>query len=80
MAAESRADDISRYSFLVMFANDELIDAGELAFIERLALADGIVDEAEREVLRGIFARVDTARLAPAVRAEIDDFRARYGI
>ncbi len=80
MAAESRADDISRYSFLVMFANDELIDAGELAFIERLALSDGIVDEAEREVLRGIFARVDTARLAPAVRDEIDTFRARYGI
>lgn len=80
MAADSRADDISRYSFLVMFANDDLIDADELAFIERLALADGMVDAAEREVLRGIFARVDTTRLAPAVRVEIAAFRARYGI
>jgi len=80
MAANSSADDISRYSFLVMFANDDLIDAGELAFIERLALDDGTIDDAEREVLRGIFARVDSTRLAPDVRAEIAAFRSRYGI
>jgi hypothetical protein len=78
--SHSGAGDIERYSFLVMFANDGLIDAAELAFCERLALADGIVDDDERDVLRRIFGRVDPTHLAPEVRAEIAAFRARYAI
>ncbi|MEQ8663714.1 MAG: hypothetical protein RLW62_23090 [Gammaproteobacteria bacterium] len=80
MAADSRADAIARYSFLVAFADDDLLDAGELAFIERLALADGAVDADERATLRAIFARVDRARLAAEVRVELDAFCARHGI
>ncbi|MEQ8231109.1 MAG: hypothetical protein RLW61_07160 [Gammaproteobacteria bacterium] len=80
MNPDSRADDIARYAFLVVFANDDLIDAGELAFMERIALADGVVDAAERATLRAIFDRVDAARLAPEVRAEVAAFRARHGI
>lgn len=80
MQDESRAGDIARYSFLVMFANDRLIDAAELAFVERLALSDGVVDEAEKSALRAIFARVDPSALEPAVVAEIVAFRARFAI
>ncbi|MCB1749565.1 MAG: hypothetical protein H6977_03360 [Gammaproteobacteria bacterium] len=80
MESRSNADAIECYSFLVMFANDGLIDAAELAFCEKLALADGVVDDDERDVLRRIFSRVDPARLAPQVRDEIASFRARYGI
>lgn len=80
MPPDSRAREIRNYSFLVMFANDGIIDAAELRFVERLALADRDVDEEEREVLRGIFGRVDPARLAPEVRAEIERFRADWDI
>lgn len=68
------------YSFLVMFANDATIDAAELQFLERLALEDQQVDEAERDVLRSIFERVDEADLSSDVREEIKRFRARYRI
>ena len=80
MVSASRAQDIVGYSFLVMFANDGVIDAAELGFLEHLALADGTVDDDEREALRRIFARVVPERLAPAVAAEIAAFRARHGI
>jgi len=80
MHDRSRAGDIARYSFLVMFANDRVIDSAELAFVERLALADGVVDEAEKAALRAIFARVDPDALGPAVAAEIAAFRTRFDI
>lgn len=80
MSHESRAADLIGYSFLVMFANDGVIDADELHFLEHLALADDEIDDAEREALRGIFARVDLDRLAPALRQEIEDFRRRYTV
>lgn len=80
MTSDSRAREIANYSFLVMFANDGLIDAAELAFVERLALADREIDAAEREVLRNIFGRVKPERLAPDVAAEIARFRAAWDI
>ena len=46
----SKAGDILRYSFLRVFANDATIDQEELDFMQRLALEDGEVDEAERKV------------------------------
>ena len=77
---ESNARRLAAYSFLVVFANDGTIDAAELAMIERLALEDRQIDDREREVLRNIFARAEAAGLAPEVRAEIQDFRARFGV
>ncbi len=76
----SRAGDIQRYSFLTVFANDATIDADELAFMQRLALADGKVDDREREVLRDIFSRVSEDTVAPEVWAEIQSFQSIYGI
>jgi len=80
MSDGSKADEIRRYSFLVMFANDDIIDADELRFLEKLTLADSAVDDDERAALRIIFARVDERKLDAAVRGEIARFRAEYDI
>jgi tellurite resistance protein len=76
----SQSDAIMRYSFLVAFANDGTIDADELAFIERLALRDGVVDDEERAVLSQIFGRLSEDKLAAPVWAEIQDFKRRFRI
>jgi hypothetical protein len=71
---------IMQYSFLRVFANDGLIDPAELGMLQKLALEDGKVDDRERAVLSGIFARVDLATVDPSVRDEILRFKAEYGI
>lgn len=76
----SRAGDIQRYSFLKVFANDATIDADELAFMEKLALADGKVDERERATLEAIFSRVSESTVTPEVWAEMERFKAEHGI
>jgi len=68
------------YSFLVAFADDDLIEADELVFLERIALSDGKIDDAERAALQAIFARVDETRTAQKVLDEIRRFRAQYAI
>ena len=80
MEKHSNAKEIVNYSFLVVFANDDTIDEGELHMLERLALEDGVVDEEEKKALRGIFSRVDRDRLSDLVRTEIDEFCAKYDI
>ncbi len=77
---ESAWNRIMQYSFLVAFANDGTIDADELAFIQRLALEDGVVDEDERHVLGRIFSRVGPDMVTPEVWAEIRSFCDRFGI
>ena len=76
----SNWSQILQYSFLKVFADDEMIDAGEWAVLKKLALADGVVDEQERMALAKIFDRVDPKSLDPKVRAEIESFRAEHGI
>ena len=71
---------ILQYSFLKVFADDEMIDAGEWAVLKKLALAEGVVDAQERVVLGRIFDRVDPKSLDPKVREEIAAFRAEHGI
>jgi hypothetical protein len=80
MHESSGAGALERYSFLVVFANDGVIDADELRFMEHLALSDGVIDDEEREVLRAIFTRVDRSATSAAVQQEIRAFRARFGI
>jgi tellurite resistance protein len=74
----SRAREIMNYSFLVAFADDGTIDEGELAFIKRLALKDGVLDDKEKEVLQKIFGKLDEDTLSPTVLAEIRAFRKEY--
>ena len=73
-------NQILQYSFLKVFADDEMIDANEWATLKKLALADGVVDTQERMVLAKIFDRVDPKSLDPKVREEIECFRAEHGI
>ena len=76
----SKAKEIIGYSFLHIFANDRTIDENELAFIERLALEDGIVDDQEKEVLKGIFARVSEDMVTAEVWEEIQRFKLQHNI
>ena len=71
---------IMQYSFLQVFANDGTIDAQELAMLERLAMADGHVDDRERNVLANIFSRVGADTVAPNVWTQIQAFKARHAI
>lgn len=75
MSNQSRAKELIGYSFLVVFANDDTIDEGELLLMEKLALEDHVVDEDEKKALRAIFDRVDTQKLAAQVSEEINRFR-----
>lgn len=77
---QSRARDIVGYAFLVALADDGLVEADELAFLERLALESGEPNDDERSALARIFDRVDPARTAPEVLAEIERFRAEHQI
>ena len=80
MSGTSRARELACYSFLVVFANDSIADEREVAMLKRLALEDGVVDDAEKEVLRAVFARVADDRLTEAQRQAIADCRTELGI
>lgn len=71
---------IMQYSFLRIFANDGTIDTEELAMLERLAMADGEIDDQERSVLANIFARVSPATVRDDVWRDIEAFKARHQI
>lgn len=76
----SKARELIGYSFLVLFANDDAVDENELHFIEKLALEDGQIDDAEKQVLRSIFARSNEEHMAQKVIDEIRAFREKYDI
>ena len=75
-----QADEIRRYSFLRVFANDNTIDQGELAFLEKLALKDAVVDDEERSALEAIFSRVTQDNVPSDTWDEIQQFKARHNI
>jgi hypothetical protein len=80
MSNGSAWNAIMQYSFLSVFAKDGVIDAEELAMLERLALEDGRVDEKERAVLSKVFARITEQTTEPAVWDEIQRFKQEFGI
>ena len=80
MEPDSASDELSNYSFLVVFANDDTISQAELQMIEKLALRDNVIDDDERRVLRSIFDRANTETMDQATKDEIADFRARHDI
>lgn len=71
---------IMQYSFIRIFANDGTIDADELAMLERLAMADGQVDERERNVLASIFSRINMDAVPADVVEGIEKFKALHKI
>ena len=78
MEDDSGAKEILNYTFLRVFANDDTIDAEELAYLKELALRDGKVDDSERTVLRNILKRVAKERVEPEVWKELQEFREKY--
>ncbi|NND81655.1 MAG: hypothetical protein HKN50_04430 [Gammaproteobacteria bacterium] len=78
MRRNSKAGQILGYSFLVVFADNGVISAEELAMMEELALRDQIVDAEEKHVLKVIFERPDPKDLSIEVREEIKAFRAKH--
>ncbi len=76
----SQAKQLTGYSFLVVFANDDTIDEGELKMLERIALKDHKVDDQEREVLKGIFSRISKEKVTDAVWGEIESFKHQHEI
>lgn len=79
MKFKSKAGHILGYSFLVVFENDDIIDAQELAMMKQLALEDRVVDDDEKNVLKHIFERSMPEKMSIEVRAEIRAFREKYG-
>lgn len=77
---DSAASEILGYSFLRVFADEDVIDGEELRFIERLALRDGVVDSRERAVLSRIFDRIESRPLDREVREAIEAFRKEHNI
>lgn len=71
---------IMQYSFIRIFANDGTIDADELAMLERLAMADGQVDDRERNVLTTIFSRINADTVSADVLEGIQKFKALHQI
>lgn len=69
-----------QYSFIKVFATDGVIDAPELAMLERLALEDGSVDEEERAVLSRVFSRITAENTDPQVWKEIQRFKTEFSI
>ena len=80
MTSDSGAARLAAYSFLVVFANDRTISQEELGMLERIAMADDVIDDAERQVLRNIFSRVSREGVTPDVWESMEEFRAKYGI
>jgi len=80
MKDHSNADAIRGYSFLKIFADNDSLNADELAFIERLALEDRVVDEQENAALAAIFERAAQLGVTDAVAAEIAAFKKKVGM
>jgi hypothetical protein len=72
--------EMFQYCLLKVFADDELIDPVEWTMLEKMALADGVVDMQEKMVLAKVFDRVDFNALDPHVCDRIKRFRALYGV
>lgn len=76
----SNAGAIRNYSFLKIFADQDSLNSDELAFIEKLALEDRVVDDQEKAVLSAIFERAEAKGVTEAVRAEVESFKKRFHI
>lgn len=77
--ARSSWNAIMQYAFLRIFANDGRLDRDELAMLERLAMADGQIDEHERRTLATVLARAEVGA-SDEVHEAIAAFRERYAI
>lgn len=68
------------YASLAVFADDGRLDIGELNFLLGMALRDGKISDAEKEVLRGIFNRILEEDVSAEVWTRIQAVRKQHGI
>ena len=78
MAEGSKAREMLNYAFLTALADDGVIDENELLYIKNLALADGILDEAEKSAMQRIISLVDENNLSDTARKEFVKFCEHY--
>ena len=78
MAEGSKAREMLNYAFLTALADDGIIDENELLYIKNLALADGILDEAEKSAMQRIISLVDESNLSATARKEFIKFCEHY--
>jgi hypothetical protein len=78
MAEGSKAREMLNYTFLTAMVDDGIIDENELLYIKNLALADGILDEAEKKAMKRIISLVDENNLSDTARKEFARFREHY--
>ena len=77
---EDRSHIELAYASFAVFADDGKIDEDELAFLLTLALRDGVVTEAEKNVLRGVFNRMLEGDVSAKVWSKVQSLREEHGI
>jgi hypothetical protein len=68
------------YATLVMYADDAKLDEGELKTLLNIALRDGVMNEREREILRGLFNRIREEDVSGEVWTQIQTIRQQYSV
>ena len=62
------------------FSNDGRLDVNDLNQIVKIALADGVVDDAERKVLKEIIFNLTSSDLTPEMWTRVEQLVAHYGL
>ena len=62
------------------FSNDGRLDVNELDQIVKIALADGVVDDEEKKVLKSIIYNLTSKDLTPEMWARVEELVAHYGL
>jgi len=62
------------------FSNDGRLDVDELDQLVKIALADGVVDDEEKKVLKGIIYNLTSRDLTPDMWARVEEIVAHYGL
>ncbi len=62
------------------FSNDGKLDVNELDQIVRIALADGVVDDEEKNVLKSIIYNLTSKDLTPELWARVEELVAHYDL
>ncbi len=68
------------HASLVLWAEDGTLDAQELDTLLNIALRDGVINENEKDVLRGVFNRVHEEDVDGEVWTKIQAIRKQHGI
>jgi tellurite resistance protein len=62
------------------FSNDGRLDVNELDQIVKIALADGVVDDEERKVLKSIIFNLTSKDLTPEMWTRVEELVAHYNL